>query len=130
MCAMKISEAANLELGFDRAGDNAFEACACYLVQCNQHGVGGFADCNDEHAAVGVEVVEVFANSENAALAMQVPREGLGDAGFAESVVEDVAGDVLHYLCLRYRGTFRLGRARLPAVPQLGAFDFGFSRWG
>jgi hypothetical protein len=58
--------------------------------------VRGFADGNDEHAAVGVQIVEVIANSQDTALAVQMARESAADEGFAESVVEDVAGDLFH----------------------------------
>ena len=43
----------------------------------DQHGVRGFADGDDEDAAVGVEIIEVVADAQHAALAVQVAREGL-----------------------------------------------------
>jgi hypothetical protein len=94
MSAVEISEAADLELGLDGTGDYAFEARARDFVESYQHGVCGFADGDDENAAVRIQIVKVFTDSEDAALGVQVARESLRDAGFAEGVVEDVAGDL------------------------------------
>ncbi len=90
-------------------------------MQRGEHSVRRFADRNDEHASVRIQVAEIFTNSEYTAFAMHLPRECLSDAGFAKRVIEDVAGDFFHFSLSRHLGDGAtqgtIGRARLPAVP-------------
>ena len=96
MSAVKIAKAADVKLGFDGTGDDAFEALAGLFVQRSEHRVRSFADGDYEHAVVGIQVVQVLANAENSALGVHLPGESLADAGFPKSVFEDVASDFLH----------------------------------
>src|SRR5438132_8111872 len=98
MSAVKVAKAADVKLGFDGTGDDAFEALSHLLMQSGKHGVGAFADRDYEHAAVGIQVVQVLANAENSTLGVHLPGEGLADARFPESVCEDVASDFLHVI--------------------------------
>ena len=87
----------NQVCGLDRAGDDAFELCVANLRgERLGHGVPGFADRDDEHAPVGVEVVEIFADAQDAALAVHVASERSRNAGFSERVLEDLARCVAH----------------------------------
>src|SRR5208337_1766162 len=72
MASMKIAEAADLaglaqSSGIDGGGDYACfgTAAADLRFERGGHGVGGFADGDDEDAVVGVEVVEIFANAQD-----------------------------------------------------------------
>jgi len=95
--ALEVAEAVNLVGGLDGAGDDAFELSETDLGgECLDHGVSGLTDRDDEYAAVGVEVVEILANAQDAALAVHVARECAGDAGFGKRVLEDLAGGVAH----------------------------------
>src|ERR1700720_2691189 len=96
MSTMKITKAAHVKLGRNGTGDDAFEAFACLLVQCGEHGMGRLAERNHEATAVGIQIVEVVANPEDAAFAVRVPRKSTADAGFAHCVVEDVACYFFH----------------------------------
>ena len=83
-----------LRCGIDRGGDDAFEAAADLGFERFDQSVSGFTDGDDQHAGVGVEVVEVVTDSQDAALAVNVAGEGFWDAGFGEGIVENGSDSV------------------------------------
>src|SRR5437016_3515371 len=96
MSAEKVTKAANLKRRLNRACDNSFEAFSSLFVQRDQHRVCGFANRNDENAAIGVQVVKIFTNPQHLAFAGDMLRKSPADAGFAQRMLEDVAGNFLH----------------------------------
>src|SRR5215469_1533663 len=96
MSALKITEGAGLEWRNQRARNHAFEALARLLNESSEHRVCGFTQGNDQHTVVGVEVVEVFGNAEDSAIAVHVAREGLFYAGFGQCVFEQAPRDFFH----------------------------------
>ena len=96
MSAMKVAESTDLSFGLDQRGDDAFQTAAYLRFECGGHGVRGFADGDYENATVGVEIVEVVANTEDSTLAVDVTSEGTGDGGVLERGGEDGAGGVAH----------------------------------
>ena len=65
-----------------------FERCS--------HGVRGFSNGDDEDALVGIEIVEVFADAQNAALTVHVAGKRAFYGGVFERGGEDLAGDFAH----------------------------------
>jgi hypothetical protein len=55
--------------------------------------VGRFADRNHEDTAIGIEVEEVFTNSEHASLAANVALESALNASFGDRMEEKVTCD-------------------------------------
>ena len=94
MPAAKILEAMNQRLGLDRTGHNAFERGSDLCGKCLDHRVSGLAERDDEHAGMSVQIVEIVADTQDAALAMHVPRKALRDRGFRQRLLEDVARDL------------------------------------
>ena len=90
MAAAKVAKASHLRNRIDRTGHDAFEAIARLHFQRIDHGMRGFADGDHQHAVVGIEVVQVFANAEHSAIAIHVTLKCPVDAGFGESVLEQV----------------------------------------
>jgi hypothetical protein len=104
MAAFEISEAVHLRSGIDGTGDDALEGAADLGFERFDESVSGFANGDYENARIGVEVVEIIANAQDSALAVDVTGEGFGDAGFGESALEDRAGGVAKgELEIRYR---------------------------
>jgi len=58
--------------------------------------VSGLADGNHQHAAVGIQIKEIFSHAENSALALDVALEGAVDAGFRKSAFKKMAGGDAH----------------------------------
>src|SRR5438477_254892 len=96
MSAVKISEAGDLGRGFNGAGDNPFKAAARLRFERSHHGVRGFANGNHGNPAVGIQVVEIFGNTQNAAIAFDVSPEAGIDAGFVKRTIEEMTGGVTH----------------------------------
>jgi len=63
---------------------DAFEAAANLRFKRRSHGVRGFADGDHKNAVVGVEVVEIVANTQHAAVAVNMPSERAFDGGVLE----------------------------------------------
>src|SRR5208282_945758 len=96
MSAAKIAEAADLIRGLDGRRDDAFESATGLSFESGGHGVRGFADGDDEDAVVGVEIVEIFSDAQDAALTVDVAGEGAFDGGVLQRGGEDLAGDFAH----------------------------------
>ncbi len=91
MPSAKITEASQLRSRVDRTGDDAFEAVSRLHFERIHHGVRRFADGDHEHAIVRIEIVQVFADAEHSAIAIHVTLKRPVDAGFGESVLEQMA---------------------------------------
>src|SRR5262249_39702460 len=50
----------------------------------------------DEHAPVGMKIVQILANAQHAALAMHMTGEGALNRGVLQGGCEDFAGDITH----------------------------------
>ena len=86
MSAAKIAEAADLIGWLDRRCNNAFESAAELGFESGGHGVRSLADGDDEDALVGIEIVQVVADAQDAALAVHVAGEGAFNRGVLEGV--------------------------------------------
>ena len=82
MASAKVAKAPSLRSRIDRTGHNAFEAIARLHFERIDHGMRGFADGDHQHAIVGIEVMQVFANAEHSAIAIHMALECPVDAGF------------------------------------------------
>src|ERR1700687_1519225 len=60
------------------------------------HGVRGLSDGDDEDAIVGIEIVQIVADAQNAALTVHVAGEGVFDGGILQRCGEDLTGGVAH----------------------------------
>jgi len=58
--------------------------------------VCGLPDGDDEDAMVGIEIVEIVADAQDAALTVDVAGEGAFDLGVLERGSEDLTGDFAH----------------------------------
>src|ERR1700687_1453383 len=96
MCAAKIAETAHLAGGLNRRCDDAFEAAAELGFESGGHGVRGLADRNHEDAMEGIEMVQVVADAQDAALAVHITGEGTFDGSVLQGGVEYLTGDVAH----------------------------------
>src|ERR1700716_2396946 len=96
MSTAKITEAANLVYWFDRRCDDAFEAAAELRFESGGHGVRGLSDGDDEHTIVGIEIVQIVADAQNAALTVHVAGESVSDGGILESGRKDLARRLAH----------------------------------
>src|SRR6185437_5073431 len=96
MSTLKIAKAANLELWGNGACNDTFETFACLVMKRSKHRVRSLPQRNDEHSAVGVQVVQVFANAQHAALARDVSRKCLAHTTLPQRMVEDVPRDFFH----------------------------------
>src|SRR5690348_7579550 len=96
MPAVKITKASNVEFRWNGAGNSALETVAGLLVQSGQHRVRCLADRNDKDAAIRIQVVQVFANSENTPFTLHVSCKGLADGRFAQGVAENVECHFFH----------------------------------
>ncbi len=99
MASAKIAEAVDLVRGFDRRCDDAsrlLPLASDLGFESGGHGVRGLADGDDEDAIVGIEMVEVFADAQDAALAVHVAGEGGFDGGVFEGRGEYLAGGFAH----------------------------------
>jgi hypothetical protein len=74
MAAPKVSEATNLP-AFSRRRDNALHATSDSRFQSLGHSLCSLSERDYEDAAVGVEIVEIFAYTQNAAITMHVSSE-------------------------------------------------------
>jgi hypothetical protein len=118
MPALEISEAVHLRSRINRSGDNTFEAAADLGFESFDKSVPGFANGDYENARIGVEVVEIIADAQDSALAVDVTGEGFGDAGFGESALEDRAGGVA-----QQEPGVRCGHARVRVSGMIGAWS-------
>src|ERR1700682_3287769 len=96
MSAAKIAKSANLRRGIDRTADNAFKAASSLHFQRIEQTVRRFADRDDRDAAKGIEIVEILADAQHSALTIHVSLKGFIDAGFGESVLEELPGSNAH----------------------------------
>src|SRR5579863_307679 len=93
----KITKAPNLGSGSHRRGYNSLKVGASLHLQCIHHGVCGLTERDYENAMVGVEVVQVLPNTQDATLANDVLPEGPIDTGFGQSVLENMARNHAHF---------------------------------
>jgi hypothetical protein len=56
----------------------------------------GFADGNYQNPAVGIEIMQIFADPEHAALTIHMPLECSINAGFRERVLKEMARGNTH----------------------------------
>ena len=81
-----------------------------------------------KYATVRIQIVQVFANSQNAAFAMHMPRKSPADARFAHRMIENMAGDFFHGVGIlnrffdpRFNRLSHLAQSALKKM--IGAFD-------
>src|SRR6202166_5280603 len=98
MSAPKIPKAADLDMacGFDRRGDDAFKAAANLGFKCAGHGVGRLSHGDNEDATIRVEIMKIFADPQEAALAVHIASEGAFDGGALERGGENFACNTAH----------------------------------
>ena len=96
MSSAKIAEAADLAFRLDRRCDDTFKTPADLRFEGRSHGVSGLANRDHEDAMVGIEVVQIVSDAEDAALAV----DAAGKRGFYGSILkrggEDIASGVAH----------------------------------
>ena len=92
MAAVEVTKAGQLGTWSYGCRNNSFEALSGLHFQGVDHPGCGFAEGNHEHAAVGIKLVEVFADAQHAAFAINMALEGTVDAGFGEGVFKKLAG--------------------------------------
>ncbi len=97
MASEKIAEAANLRSWRGGTGDDPFKAVSGLHVQCSHHGMRRLAQCHDEDSVVGMEIVQVFANAQHAALANHMLFESTINAGPGQGVFEKMARSDAHF---------------------------------
>ena len=97
MSTVEIAEPADLIRRLKRRRDDAFETRSNLGLERRGHGMSGFTHGDYEDARVGVEIVEVIADSKDSTLAVDVAREGAGDGGVLECGREDAEGGVAHF---------------------------------
>src|SRR4051812_9486646 len=73
----------------------------------------GFSERDHNHSGIMIDVVEVFADTEDAAAVTQMPMKRIGDAGLIERVKKYVAGDGAEVSKRRHRSLLA-GRHRTP----------------
>jgi hypothetical protein len=86
--AEEIAETVKLGFGLVRVHDDPFERFADLMAESADHGVCGFADGDDEHAGIGMQVEQVIADAKDSALAMNVAFEGAINGRFGQGVEE------------------------------------------
>src|SRR6266567_3879545 len=96
MPTLEVAEAANVRGRLDRAGHDAFKSAANLHFERVDHGVGGLADRNHYDAARGLQIKKIFKNAQNAAFAIHVPLKCPINAGFSESMLEEMARGDTH----------------------------------
>ncbi len=96
MSAAKIAETADLAHGIDRRCDDALEAAAELGFESGGHGVRGLSYGDYEDAVVGIEIMQVFADAQDAALTMHVAGEGGFNGGVFQGGGEYLASDFAH----------------------------------
>ena len=90
MASAIVAKAPNLRNWIDRTGHDALEAIARLHFERIDHGMRGFADGDHEHAAIRIQVMQVFANAEHSAIAIHMALKCPVDAGFAERMLKQM----------------------------------------
>src|SRR5437016_13460742 len=96
MSTTKVAEAMHLRRRIHRGGNDALKPAAYLRLQGLDQRVSRFADRDHQDAPVRVEIVKVLADPQDAAFAVHVASEGLGDGSLLEGVLENLAGSVAH----------------------------------
>src|SRR5262249_29027987 len=77
-------------------GDDALHGRPNLLRQALGHAMAGLAEGNSQYARIRLQVVEIVANAQHAALIVHVPRESPLDAGFVQRVRKDFSRHGAH----------------------------------
>jgi hypothetical protein len=73
MAPAEVTEAANLGPGLYRTGDDSLQRTADLMRQSFDHGVSRFAERDNQHLRIRMQVVKIFTDSQQPAFAMHMP---------------------------------------------------------
>ncbi len=90
MPSAKVAEAPHLRDGIDRTGHNPFETIPRLHLERVEHGMRRFSDGDYKNAVIRIEVMQVFADAEHAAIAIHMTLERPIDACVSERVLEQM----------------------------------------
>src|SRR5215472_916230 len=96
MAPVEVAETVHLRSRIDGTGNDSFEAAANLGFESFDQRMSRLAGRYHEHSRVGIEIVKILADAENASLIVDMPLEGFGDGRFAQCVEENGAGSVAH----------------------------------
>src|SRR5712675_2088108 len=96
MPAAKIAEAAHLCRWLDRTGNDPFERSAHLPGQGFNHRVSCFADGYNQCARIRLQIVKIFADAQQSALAMHMPVEGFGNRSLVQCELKNLARSLSH----------------------------------
>src|SRR5258708_39488813 len=102
MSAAKVAKAAHLRRWLDRTGYDAFERGTHLPGQCFNHRVSGLADGDNQCARVRLQVVKIFADAQESALAMHMPAEGFGNRSLVQCELKNLARSLSHLAKLHF----------------------------
>jgi hypothetical protein len=91
MSSVKISEPAELRARIGTSGDDPFEAIACLHFKGAQHAVSGLTHRDNEGPSECIEVIKVFADAQDTAVALNVPFKCAVDGRLGQSAIKQVA---------------------------------------
>jgi hypothetical protein len=90
MSAQKIAEPPRLRRRLHRTGDDSLKVVSGLNFQRAHHRVRSFANGNHQHPVVGMKVVEIFADPQNAAFTANMAFESPINARLAERAFKNL----------------------------------------
>src|SRR5438445_700977 len=105
----EVAESSPLRDRLNRTGYDPFQRLANLSAQSLDHGMAGFADGNHLNSSVGVKVEQVVTDPQHAPLAVHILIKRLFDAGLAQAMQKELAGNRARRLgtSLAFRICFR-----------------------
>ena len=97
MSATKIAKTAHLRRRLDRTGHNTFNRRLAHLLRERlNHRVSGLADGDHQDARISLQIIKIFADAQQPALAMHMPRKTPGNRSFLQRVKKNLPRRVAH----------------------------------
>src|SRR5450755_2380328 len=96
MSPSKIAQAAYLARWFHRRRHDALKTASRLSLKSRRHGVRRLANGNREHALIRIEMIQIFADAQDAVLAMHVARERAFDGSILQRRSEDLSRRITH----------------------------------